>query len=164
MSLNHNLKQFDGQDFPIVSSRRNPDLQEMLYLTVHVSNIIPIRTQNPLANERRFDSNALGFLNRDDHHRLCGEDLHCNCFICQGLTIDQFYDTYGRKDGHYSKSNLRLHQTVHELYASHLEFQSAQQMLTEESYREYLQEKPVVQRYLLGEPEFTISTSLDNFF
>ncbi len=150
----------EALEFPIVPERRDPGVRVYLeHMTAH----IPIGIIDPLANERRFDSNALGFLTKDIHHDLCGDALNCDCFICAGRTIDQFYETYGIENGSPSLPRLRLHQNIHELYASHSEFQAAQKRLTNESYLEYLREKPVVQQYLKNEREFIISSRLDSF-
>jgi len=126
--------------------------------------VTPIQdSRRTLENETRFDSSALGFLTRRQHRQLLGESLNCNCFLCRGLDIDGFYDEYGMIDGRPARAKLRLHQEVHEIYASHSEFKLVQERLKDCSYTDYLWEKPVVQRYTTSIPGINGQSRLDRF-
>lgn len=116
--------------------------------------ISPIRTAAVgIAREVRFDSAALGFLTWDEHLKLIGESLNCDCFLCRGTNVDGFFKSYGFSDGSFSRTKFKTHLLVHELFASHSELISSQQHIREDSYKDYLWKKPVIQRYKTGVPE-----------
>jgi hypothetical protein len=132
--------------FPTVPERPDPDASGQ--------EIVEIKTSGTRINrEARFDSAALGYLTRVEHNAIIGESLNCDCFICQNLNINQFFEKYGYNNGSFSRPKMRVHLLVHELHASYQELNSCQMAIKESDYATYLWNKPVIQRYNTGIPE-----------
>ncbi|MHA2142896.1 MAG: hypothetical protein ACXADD_15530, partial [Candidatus Thorarchaeota archaeon] len=143
-----------GGPLPTVRERPDPDALPI--------EIVPIRTAAVgIDREVRFDSAALGFLTWEEHLRMIGDSLNCECFLCSGTNVNGFFNSYGFRDGSFSRAKFRTHLLVHELFASHSELASSQEYIREASYKEYLWEKPVIQRYETGVPEIDGQTLLE---
>ncbi|MFW9788158.1 MAG: hypothetical protein ACFFE2_12060 [Candidatus Thorarchaeota archaeon] len=113
--------------------------------------------------ETRFDTTTLGFLTRNQHNDMVGEDLNCSCFVCRNLDINQFYEMYGKQSEKPSRKRLRTYLSIHEVIASCREFEYAQNQIIEDGYVKYLLTKEVIRRFEERIPEMSIQTSIDDF-
>ncbi len=92
---------------------------------------------------RRFDAASLGHLVKQLHAEMYGQDLGCQCPICENKSLDDFYREYlvGPKSKRPSVPRLRQHAFVHEVFASHSEFQGWRRAFLGGDIRNYIASK-----------------------
>jgi hypothetical protein len=94
----------------------------------------------PPETVRRYDSRELGLWNKDQANERHGNNLGCSCPICTGLDLDTFYKTYQKRPQGkiVNPEYLRQVACVHEVYASHAEFEHSRQWVKKKEFGEYL--------------------------
>src|SRR5205823_1155916 len=65
---------------------------------------------------KRFDSRSIGHLDRASHLQRHGQDLGCDCQLCAGKTLDQFFEQHviGPRSQRPQITRLRRIAVVHE--------------------------------------------------
>lgn len=84
---------------------------------------------------KRFDSKTLGHIPLNEHNKLHGEDPKCNCPICNGKTISEWYKVWN------SMGLLSSALKVHETNASLKQAYVSRKYILENEYRKYLRNK-----------------------
>jgi hypothetical protein len=89
---------------------------------------------------KRYDSRSLGLYPKDEASELFGQDLGCNCGICAGLTLDEFYAKYGKRPAGKKPDPEYLRQVacVHEVFASRDEFVKARKRVKAKDFDSYI--------------------------
>jgi len=130
----------DGHLAVASSPRLSPDMVS--------ESIIEIKAPapDPFSKMARFDASSLGMLTMEQHLALLGPDLNCRCFLCQGKDVDGFYG-YALENGKTSIPKFRIHQTIHELWASQVEFVNSREKILETGYNDYLLEKDLIRAH-----------------
>jgi len=148
----------DGRLSPAKHPRKSPDVvpddQDVIQIITPPS--------DPFLKLARFDASVLGILNKFQHLALLGPDLNCECLLCRGKDTHTFYD-YGLDRERVSRSKFRIHQTLHELWASQNEFVNARTSIIETGYNTYLRQKPVIQANEHHIEGLISQTTLDDF-
>jgi hypothetical protein len=106
---------------------------------------------------KRYDRGSLALLLPEVHRETYGEVLGCNCPLCQGKTLSEFYNEYSHRpngkvvDAEY----LRKVSCVHEAFASREEFQAGRNYVKKNEFKSYVQHKSALKDALadvVGKP------------
>lgn len=147
----------DGRFSTAKQPRRSPDEHSKMQAVIQIA-----APPDPFLKLARFDASALGILNKFQHLDLIGPDLNCDCLLCRGRDAHTFYD-YGLDKGKISRPKFRVHQTLHELWASQNEFENSRTSIIEDGYDTYLREKPVIRAHEQHIEGLIVQTTLDKF-
>lgn len=82
---------------------------------------------------KRFDRQTLGMLDKENHKNKHGENLSCDCPICEKTDLNGFYSGSGRQILGRSK--------VHEIFSSFKEFTVARNKIMEHEFMDYMRSK-----------------------
>lgn len=97
---------------------------------------IPIgKFEKKLRLLKRFDAGTFGLLTPNEHKKLYGEDLNCNCFVDDDRNLKEFVETF--QGAELLKSALMCHETC----ASFEEFQQSRPRIIKNDYYDYLRQK-----------------------
>jgi len=101
----------------------------------------------PIDSIKRYDPDTLGALTINEHKKIHGSDLLCNCPLCNGKNIDNFYEDYSKdNEGELRPEYLRCCSNLHEAFSSTNEFQKGREYILEGDFTDYLTKK----EYLLS--------------
>jgi hypothetical protein len=104
-----------------------------------------------------FNPVALGYLTVPQYKILYGKDLNCDYPLCKGKSLDDFVN-YGLSNGTHDHKKYTAYQTVHESISSFNELERSQESIEKSAYLDYLEKKPIVNRYWREIDEVTAGT------
>jgi len=96
----------------------------------------------PIFEVKRYDAKLLGIIPLKVHQSRFGQDLRCDCSICEDKSLDQYIKSY-KKNQHGVDSSLTLDTwgKVHEVFASTKEFEKGREAIKNDDLKEYLKGK-----------------------
>lgn len=88
---------------------------------------------------KRFDKESIGILKLKDHQERYGDNLNCDCPVCQGKTHSDFVDEYSMDiNGSINADQLDKVCKLHETYASTNEFENEMRFIRQNDLRTYI--------------------------
>jgi len=103
----------------------------------------------PILKIKRFDQNSIGIITLGKHNETYGNELHCNCPVCNGKNLDDFihdysHDINNNADTHVLDKFCKLHET----YASTNEFNNQRPFIKHNETKEYIESHHFINEFL----------------
>lgn len=103
----------------------------------------------PIEKIKRYDSNTLGLIEIQNHRDLYGDDLYCDCPVCEGKDMDNLIRTYTKNHlGETDNTLLDVWCKLHESFSSLEEFNTGQTAINENGFKDYISGKHFVNTVL----------------
>lgn len=93
----------------------------------------------PVDEIKRFDQNSIGIIKLKKHNEIYGSNLHCNCPVCSGKSLEQFQQDYStNSNGEIDTHILDKFCKLHEAYASKSEFENERAFIKQNDTKSYI--------------------------